>query len=213
MKIMSRLLHPWAAIVPGDTHAVIADDSDCLLMAAMAAMRHQQHVFVLAEPQTGRSIVFGPDGIARGTEKEGLKPLPKAQAVPQQGPAAAAPGGSSAALDSALLVFSSALPNSASSSSSSSLSSAWSAGRDVSGAPRREGSVGGTLESGASEGTAGAGGVLAAEAPGTSARPGVMQQSVKWATRLAPYNCFSVDALRELWCHELPFLSSGVAEV
>ncbi|KAK9840629.1 hypothetical protein WJX81_005592 [Elliptochloris bilobata] len=67
VKIMSRLLHPWADVAPGDTHAVIADDSDCLLMAAMAATRHGQHVFVLAEPQQGRRIIFGPDGAARGT--------------------------------------------------------------------------------------------------------------------------------------------------
>jgi len=60
---MSRLLHPWAAVAPGDTHALIADDSDCLLMAAMAAGREAQSLFVLAEPQLGRSIAFGPDGL------------------------------------------------------------------------------------------------------------------------------------------------------
>ena len=78
---MSRLMHPWADVAPGDTHAVIADDSDCLLMAAMAATRQHQHVFVLSEAQHGRSIVFGPDGIARGTAKEGLKPLAKSAAA------------------------------------------------------------------------------------------------------------------------------------
>ena len=78
---MSRLMHPWADVAPGDTHAVIADDSDCLLMAAMAATRQHQHVFVLSEAQHGRSIVFGPDGVARGTAKEGLKPLAKAAAA------------------------------------------------------------------------------------------------------------------------------------
>jgi len=78
---MSRLMHPWADVAPGDTHAVVADDSDCLLMAAMAATRQNQHVFVLSEAQDGRSIVFGPDGVARGTAKEGLKPLAKSAAA------------------------------------------------------------------------------------------------------------------------------------
>ena len=78
VKIMSRLMRPWADVAPGDTHAVVADDSDCLLMAAMAASRQNQHIFVLSEAQEGRSIVFGPDGVARGTVKEGLEPAAKA---------------------------------------------------------------------------------------------------------------------------------------
>ena len=166
---MSRLLHPWADVAPGDTHAVIADDSDCLLMAAMAASRHQQHLFVLAEPQQGRGIVFGPDGAARGTQKEGLKPLmgPGPSQGGGAGPAAAAASASGAAA-----ARSSAPPSSPSSSSASSSSSS----------------------------------------AGSPAASQWWQQAAS-ASAGSTYNCFSVDALRELWQRQLPFMSSARSEV
>ena len=170
VKIMSRLLHPWADVAPGDTHAVIADDSDCLLMAAMAASRHQQHLFVLAEPQQGRGIVFGPDGAARGTHKEGLKPL--MGSGPSQG-AAAGPAAAAAAGGGAAAARRSAPPSPSSSSSSSSASS--------------------------SEG-------------GSPASSQWWQQAAA-ASPGSTYNCFSVDALRELWQRQLPFMSSARSEV
>ena len=173
VKIMSRLLHPWADVAPGDTHAVIADDSDCLLMAAMAASRHQQHLFVLAEPQQGRGIVFGPDGAARGTQKEGLKPL--MGPGPSQG-AGARPAAAAAAAGGAAVTRGSAPPSSSPSSSSSSTSSAPS-------------SAGGSPPS------------------------AQWWQQAAAASAGSTYNCFSVDALRELWQRQLPFMSSARSEV
>ena len=47
MKIVSRLLRPWADVQPEDTHAIIASDSDMVLMALMTPL---PNLFVLAEP-------------------------------------------------------------------------------------------------------------------------------------------------------------------
>lgn len=47
VKILSRLLRPWADVQPEDTHAVIANDSDVVLMALVTPARN---VYVLAEP-------------------------------------------------------------------------------------------------------------------------------------------------------------------
>ena len=190
---MSRLLHPWADVAPGDTHAIIADDSDCLLMAAMAATRHQQHLFVLAEPQAGRGIVFGPDGTARGTQKEGLKPIkglgpsqgtgaaPAAAALRTTLAAAPAAAGGAAVPTTALAARSSAPP--ASPSSSSSAASAFSTSSSASSS--------------------------SAEGPALQ----WWQKAAAAADAGSTYNCFSVDALRELWHRELPFMSSGRSEV
>ncbi len=47
VKILSRLMRPWAAVEPGDTHAIIATDSDVVLMALVTPA---PNVYVLAEP-------------------------------------------------------------------------------------------------------------------------------------------------------------------
>ena len=47
MKIVSRLLRPWADVGPEDTHAIVASDSDMVLMALMTPL---PNLFVLAEP-------------------------------------------------------------------------------------------------------------------------------------------------------------------
>ena len=178
---MSRLLHPWAAVAPGDTHALIADDSDCLLMAAMAAGREAQSLFVLAEPQLGRGIAFGPAGL------------------PQPRGAAAAGGG--------------ARPGSrgmASAASSGSLSSAPSSPSSVFGdGDGAEGAPGGAVDMGqaapAGAGAAGGGAAARQAAPAAAGAPAAGARG----RRTVPYNCFSVDALRELWTRELPFLAGA----
>ncbi len=161
---MSRLLHPWAAVAPGDTHALIADDSDCLLMAAMAAGREAQSLFVLAEPQLGRGIAFGPDGL----------PQPRGAAAAGGGARPGSRGMASAASSGSL------------SSAPSSPSSALGDGDEAEGAP------GGAADMGQAA-------PAAAGAPAAGAR----------GRRTVPYNCFSVDALRELWTRELPFLAGA----
>ncbi len=47
VKILSRILRPWADVMPDDDHAVVALDSD---MALMALMMPNPNVYVLAEP-------------------------------------------------------------------------------------------------------------------------------------------------------------------
>ncbi|CAL5224335.1 g7007 [Coccomyxa viridis] len=47
VKILSRVLRPWAEVTPDDTHAIVALDSD---MALMALMMPNPNVYVLAEP-------------------------------------------------------------------------------------------------------------------------------------------------------------------
>lgn len=47
MKILSRLMRPWAPVEPGDAHAIIATDSDVVLMALVTPA---PNVYVLAEP-------------------------------------------------------------------------------------------------------------------------------------------------------------------
>ena len=47
VKILSRILRPWADAAPDDDHAVVALDSD---MALMALMMPNPNVYVLAEP-------------------------------------------------------------------------------------------------------------------------------------------------------------------
>ncbi len=47
VKILSRVLRPWADVLPEDDHAVVALDSD---MALMALMMPNPNVYVLAEP-------------------------------------------------------------------------------------------------------------------------------------------------------------------
>lgn len=62
MKILSRLLRPWAEVGPEDSHAVIANDSDVVLMALATPARN---VYVLAEPgRTGRRAKAGMRGLA-----------------------------------------------------------------------------------------------------------------------------------------------------
>ena len=51
VKIMSRLLRPWADVCAKDSHAIIASDSDMVLMALMTPL---PHLFVLAEPTLTR---------------------------------------------------------------------------------------------------------------------------------------------------------------
>ncbi|CAL8471458.1 g11000 [Coccomyxa elongata] len=54
VKILSRLLRPWADVQPEDTHALIANDSDVVLMALVTPARN---VYVLAEPgRVGRRV-------------------------------------------------------------------------------------------------------------------------------------------------------------
>lgn len=54
MKILSRLLRPWADVQQEDTHALIANDSDVVLMALVTPARN---VYVLAEPgRVGRRV-------------------------------------------------------------------------------------------------------------------------------------------------------------
>ncbi len=54
MKILSRLLRPWADTQPEDTHALIANDSDVVLMALVTSARN---VYVLADPgRVGRRV-------------------------------------------------------------------------------------------------------------------------------------------------------------
>ena len=47
VKILSRVLRPWAGVTPDDEHAIVALDSD---MALMALMTPNPNVYVLAEP-------------------------------------------------------------------------------------------------------------------------------------------------------------------
>ena len=47
VKILSRVLRPWADVTPGDEHAIVALDSD---MALMALMMPNPNVYILAEP-------------------------------------------------------------------------------------------------------------------------------------------------------------------
>jgi 5'-3' exonuclease len=51
VKIVSRLLRPWADVQPEDSHAIIASDSDMVLMALMTPL---PNLFVLAEPTLTR---------------------------------------------------------------------------------------------------------------------------------------------------------------
>ena len=51
VKIVSRLLRPWAEVGPEDSHAIIASDSDMVLMALMTPL---PNLFVLAEPTLTR---------------------------------------------------------------------------------------------------------------------------------------------------------------
>ncbi len=62
VKILSRLLRPWADVQPEDTHVVIANDSDVVLMALVTPARN---VFVLAEP--GRVARRGVASLAAGS--------------------------------------------------------------------------------------------------------------------------------------------------
>ena len=47
VKILSRVLRPWANVSPDDEHAIMALDSDMVLMALMVP---NPNVFVLSEP-------------------------------------------------------------------------------------------------------------------------------------------------------------------
>ena len=47
VKILSRVLRPWADVSPDDEHAIMALDSDMILMALMVP---NPNVFVLSEP-------------------------------------------------------------------------------------------------------------------------------------------------------------------
>ncbi|BDA46842.1 probable 5'-3' exoribonuclease 1 at N-terminal half [Coccomyxa sp. Obi] len=70
VKILSRLLRPWADVQPEDTHALIANDSDVVLMALVTPARN---VYVLAEPgRVGRRV--GPAaGVAAAASKGAQK--------------------------------------------------------------------------------------------------------------------------------------------
>jgi hypothetical protein len=186
VKIMSRLLHPWAAVTPGDTHALIADDSDCLLMAAMAAGREAQSLFVLAEPQLGRGIAFGPDGLPQ-----------------MRGAAAAGAGARPGSRGMASAASSSGSLSSAPSSSSSALGDVLDDGEGAEGA-----AVGAAAAGQAAPAGAGAPGGGAAARPAAPAAAGAPVPGAR-GRRTVPYNCFSVDALRELWTRELPFLAGA----
>ena len=47
VKILSRVLRPWTEVSPDDEHAIMALDSDMVLMALMVP---NPNVFVLSEP-------------------------------------------------------------------------------------------------------------------------------------------------------------------
>ena len=40
LKILDRLVRPWAAVAPRDSHAVVAGDADLVLMGLMARRPH-----------------------------------------------------------------------------------------------------------------------------------------------------------------------------
>lgn len=47
MKILSRVLQPWAEVTPQDEHVIVAGDSDMVLMTLMMP---NPNVYVLSEP-------------------------------------------------------------------------------------------------------------------------------------------------------------------
>jgi hypothetical protein len=72
VKILSRLIRPWAAVTAEDTHAIIATDSDVVLMALVTPV---PNVYVLAEPsrqaQQARAKLVLADAAAASAHKKG----------------------------------------------------------------------------------------------------------------------------------------------
>ena len=50
LKILDRLVRPWAAVAPRDSHAVVAGDADLVLMGLMA---RRPHLHILASVRSG----------------------------------------------------------------------------------------------------------------------------------------------------------------
>lgn len=56
MKILSRVLRPWAEVTPQDEHVIVALDSDMVLMTLMMP---NPNVYVLSEPtRWAQSVSF-----------------------------------------------------------------------------------------------------------------------------------------------------------
>lgn len=56
VKILSRVLQPWAEVTPQDEHVIVAGDSDMVLMTLMMP---NPNVYVLSEPaRWAQSVSF-----------------------------------------------------------------------------------------------------------------------------------------------------------
>lgn len=54
LKVLDRVMHPWADVQPGDRHMIVAGDSDIVLMTL--SLSSPDNLYILQEAQKPKSM-------------------------------------------------------------------------------------------------------------------------------------------------------------